>query len=284
MKNNKTIIVDCNYVGHAVRHTVDTKLQTSSGVHTNVIYGFLQSILMLSQVYSTNKFVFVWDSKLSKRKELFPEYKKSRHKDMTPEEKEELRQAFLQFQILRKRVIPTIGFQNNFMEPGYEGDDMIASVIQNDDFGRDFLLYASDHDLYQLLSPRVAMIKRKELYTIDKFVQEFGINPSQWWMVKTLAGCSSDEVPGIRGVGEMTACKWLRKELKEKSVAFQKIVDNREEVERRNIPLVKLPFEGTPVKKITEDRFDIRATRKMFQYYEFDSFLEEFDEWREMMR
>ena len=284
MKNNKTIIVDCNYVGHAVRHTVDTKLQTSSGVHTNVIYGFLQSILMLSQVYSTNKFVFVWDSKLSKRKELFPEYKKSRHKDMTPEEKEELRQAFLQFQILRKRVIPTIGFQNNFMEPGYEGDDMIASVIQNDDFGRDFLLYASDHDLYQLLSPRVAMIKRKELYTIDKFVQEFGINPSQWWMVKTLAGCSSDEVPGIRGVGEMTACKWLRKELKEKSVAFQKIVDSREEVERRNIPLVKLPFEGTPVKKITEDRFDIRATRKMFQYYEFDSFLEEFDEWREMMR
>lgn len=284
MKNNKTIIVDCNYVGHAVRHTVDTKLQTSSGVHTNVIYGFLQSILMLSQVYSTNKFVFVWDSKLSKRKELFPEYKKSRHKDMTPEEKEELHQAFLQFQILRKRVIPTIGFQNNFMEPGYEGDDMIASVIQNDDFGRDFLLYASDHDLYQLLSPRVAMIKRKELYTIDKFVQEFGINPSQWWMVKTLAGCSSDEVPGIRGVGEMTACKWLRKELKEKSVAFQKIVDSREEVERRNIPLVKLPFEGTPVKKIAEDRFDIRATRKMFQYYEFDSFLEEFDEWREMMR
>lgn len=284
MKNNKTIIVDCNYVGHAVRHTVDTKLQTSSGVHTNVIYGFLQSILMLSQVYSTNKFVFVWDSKLSKRKELFPEYKKSRHKDMTPEEKEELHQAFLQFQILRKRVIPTIGFQNNFMEPGYEGDDMIASVIQNDDFGRDFLLYASDHDLYQLLSPRVAMIKRKELYTIDKFVQEFGINPSQWWMVKTLAGCSSDEVPGIRGVGEMTACKWLRKKLKEKSVAFKKIVDSREEVERRNIPLVKLPFEGTPVKKITEDRFDIRATRKMFQYYEFDSFLEEFDEWREMMR
>ena len=103
-------------------------------------------------------------------------------------------------------------------------------------------------------------------------------------MVKTLAGCSSDEVPGIRGVGEMTACKWLRKELKEKSVAFQKIADSREEVERRNIPLVKLPFEGTPVKKIAEDRFDIRATRIMFQYYEFDSFLEEFDEWREMMR
>lgn len=284
MKNRKTIIVDCNYCGHAVRYSVDSKLKTSTGIRTNVIFGFLQTLLTLSHSFDTNKFVFVWDSKKSLRKELFPEYKKSRHKDLTPEEKEDLKSAFLQFQVIRKRVLPTLGFRNVFLETGYEGDDLIASVINCDDFGRDFLLYASDHDLYQLLSPRVSMIKRKELYTVDKFVQEFGINPSQWYLVKALAGCSSDEVPGIRGIGETTACKYLRKELKEKSVAFQKICDGKEEAETRNIPLVRLPFEGTPKCTLREDQFNIRAARDLFRYYEFDSFLDEFDDWREMLK
>lgn len=284
MKNKRTIIVDCNYAGHSARFAIDSKLKTKSGIHTNVIFGFLQTLLTLAQVFETNRFAFVWDSKQSVRKELFPEYKKSRHKDLTPEEKEELQNAFLQFQIIRKRILPTLGFKNNFMKTGYEGDDLIASIIQNDEFGRDFLLYASDHDLYQLLSPRVSMIKRKELYTIDKFVEEFGINPSQWWMVKALAGCNSDEVPGIKGVGETTACKYLRNELKEKSVVFQRIKDEREQVEKRNIPLVKLPFQGTPTCQLREDEFDIKATRKLFQYYEFDSFLEDFDEWRQVLK
>ena len=284
MKRNKTIIVDCNYVGHASRHAVDANLKTSTGIYTNVIYGFLQTLITLSQVFQTNKFAFVWDSKKSKRKELFPEYKKSRHKDLTEQERIELKRAFFQFQVIRKRILPELGFQNNFMCSGFEGDDLIASIIQSDNFGKEFLLYASDHDLYQLLSPRVTMIKKKELYTIDKFVEEFGINPSQWWKVKTLAGCSSDEVPGIKGIGEKTVCKYLRNQLKETSVAFKKIVDSREEVEKRNIPLVKLPFEGTPPCKLVEDRFNIDKAKKIFEYYEFDSFLDEFDEWEELLK
>lgn len=284
MRSNKTIIVDCNYVGHAARFAVDSKLSTKSGIKTNVIFGFLKTILALSQVHDTNKFAFVWDSRVSKRKELFPEYKKSRHKELTPEEKEELESAFHQFQVIRKRVLPTLGFQNNFMETGYEGDDLIASIILNDEYGKDFLLYASDHDLYQLLSPRVSMIKKKEIYTIDKFVDEYGISPFQWVNVKALAGCTSDEVPGIKGVGELTACKYLRKELKEKSVVCQRISDSKESIYKQNIPLVKLPFDGTPACKLYQDEFNLRETRKLFEYYEFDSFIEEFDDWREMMK
>lgn len=284
MKTNRTIIVDCNYVGHASRYAVDAGLRTSKGVYTNVIFGFLQTVITLSQVYQTRRFAFVWDSKQSERKKLFPEYKKSRHKDLTEQEKIELDRAFKQFQIIRKRVLPTMGFRNIFLEPGFEGDDLCASIIFNDEFGKDFLLYASDHDLYQLLSPRVSMIKKKELYTIDKFVDEFGINPNQWWKVKALAGCSSDEVPGIKGIGELTACKYLRNQLKETTATFKKIVDSREEVEARNIPLVKLPFEGTPVCRLQKDEFDLEATKELFEYYEFDSFLDAFDEWEDLMK
>jgi len=284
MKTNRTIIVDCNYVGHASRYAVDSNLRTKGGIYTNVIFGFLQTIITLSQVYQTRRFAFVWDSKKSWRKELFPEYKKSRHKDLTEQEKLDLQRAFQQFQIIRKRVLPTIGFQNNFLCTGYEGDDLVASIIQNDEFGKDFLLYASDHDLYQLLSPRVSMIKKKELYTIDKFVAEFGINPSQWWMVKALAGCGSDEVPGIKGIGEITACKYLKNQLKETTAAYKKIVDGKEEATKRNIPLVKLPFDGTPACKLVEDKFDAEATKELFEYFEFDSFLDEFDEWEELLK
>lgn len=284
MKTNRIIIVDCNYVGHSSRFAVDANLKTSTGIYTNVIYGFLQTLITLSQVYRTKRFAFVWDSKKSKRKELFPEYKKSRHKNLTEQEKIELKRAFNQFQIIRKRILPAIGFKNNFMYSGFEGDDLIASIIQSDEFGQEFLLYASDHDLYQLLSPNVSMIKKKEIYTIDKFVEEFGINPSQWWKVKTLAGCSSDEVPGIKGIGEKTVCKYLRNKLKETSVAYKKIVDSKEEVEKRNVPLVKLPFVGTPECKLVEDEFDIQTTKELFEYYEFESLLDEFEEWEEMLK
>lgn len=284
MKNNKTILVDCNYVGHAARFAVDKNLRTTSGKSTYVIYGFLQTVLNLCQVFETNQLVFVWDSRKSLRKTLFPQYKASRHKKQTEQEKKELESAYAQFQILRKRVLPTMGFRNNFLHTGFEGDDLIAKIIREDRFGRHFLIYASDHDLYQLLAPNVVLIKRKQLYSIDDFVQEFGINPSQWWQVKALAGCTSDEVTGIEGVGEKTACKYLRKELKENSSVLQRIKDQEEEVCNRNRALVRLPFDGTPDCCLVKNEFDIKATRKLFQEYEFNSFLEDFDEWRQVLK
>lgn len=284
MKNhNKTIIIDCNYVGHASRFAVDPKLKTSTGISTNVIYGFLETVLLLSSYYKTNDLIFVWDSITSKRKEIFPEYKKSRHKDLTEEERNELKSAYKQFKILRKRVLPTIGFNNNFVVEGYEGDDLIADIIQNDIYGRDFLIYASDHDLYQLLSYNVSIIKKKVLYTVRDFVDEFGISPKKWWRVKALAGCTSDEVPGIKGIGEKTACKYLKNELKEKSITYQKIVDEKEKVEARNKPLVKLPFEGMSHIVLTKNTFHIEETKKLFEYYEFESFLDDFNEWKKVL-
>lgn len=284
MKNLNTIIIDCNYLGHASRFAVDSKLKTSTGIHTNVIYGFLETVLNLSIYYKTSDLVFVWDSMQSKRKEIFPDYKKSRHKDLTEQEKLELKIAYKQFRILRKNILPAMGFQNNFMEEGFEGDDLIASIIKNDSFGKNFLIYASDHDLYQLLSYNVSMIKKKGIYTARNFVDEFGINPKKWWRVKALAGCTSDEVPGLKGIGEKTACKYLKNELKEKSITYKKIIDGQEEIEKQNKPLVKLPFTGTPALTLQKNKFNLEKIKELFEYYEFQSFLENFDEWEEALR
>jgi len=284
MKNQKTIIVDCNYLGHSCRFAIDQKMRTTTGIYTNVIFGFLRAIVTIAQTFDTNHFAFVWDSRKSFRKDIFPEYKKTRHKDITLEERENLERAYRQFNILQKKILPGIGFSNIFMEEGYEGDDLIASIINNDMYQQDFLVYANDHDLYQLLSPRVSMIANKKVYTIGKFVEEFGINPSQWWMVKAIAGCSSDEVPGIKGVGEKTVCKYLRKEMNEKTGTFAKIVDQLPIVQARNEPLVKLPFEGTPGIHLQPDNFNLRKTMKLFKHFELESLVEEFCEWREVLK
>lgn len=284
MKSRKTIIVDCNYLGHASRFAIDSNLRTSKGIYTNVIYGFLETILNLCNYYVTNDLIFVWDSKESKRKELFPDYKKSRHKDLTEEERKALTEAYKQFKKLRKRILPALGFNNNFMVSGYEGDDLIADIVMNDPYGKEFLIYASDHDLYQLLSYNVSIIKKSGIYTVKDFVNEFGISPKKWWRVKVLAGCASDEVPGIKGVGEKTACKYLKNELKEKSVTYKKIVDEKEEIETKNKPLVKLPFEGLPHIELQKNKFDLEKTKEIFEYYELQSFLDNFDEWEEILK
>jgi len=83
----------------------------------------------------------------------------------------------------------------------------------------------------------------KMMLTEAWLIGEYGIAPSQWADVKAIAGCSSDGVEGVRGVGEKTAAKFLRGNLKPASKAHQAIVAGNN-VWRRNLPLVRLPFPG----------------------------------------
>jgi 5'-3' exonuclease len=71
--------------------------------------------------------------------------------------------------------------------------------------------------------------------------------------VKALAGCSTDGVPGIKGIGETTAVKWFRSQLKPESVAYRKINTEGIDIHNRNIQLVRLPFAGTEAFKLRED-------------------------------
>lgn len=284
MLNQSTIIIDCNYLGHAARFAMDKKLSTSTGIRTHVIFGFLKTVINLGMSFDTSDLVFVWDSKKSIRKQMFPGYKEKRHKDETPEERAEMDSAYHQFKILEKKIIPAMGFKNNFIADGYEGDDLIASIIENNPRVPNFMIYASDKDLYQLLSNNVCMIKQRQTYTIKSFVKEYGISPAQWHLVKALAGCTSDEVPGIAGVGEITACKYIRNELKPTAKVLQRIKDEEEQVKKFNIPLVKLPLVGTPEIKLVKNEFNPDKAKELFRYFEFRQFIDEWDDWSELLK
>lgn len=278
------IIIDGNYIGHTCRFTNSIY---HKGQETGVVYALLDRVLDLAEAYSTNNIVFAWDSKHSYRKKYFADYKskrKARRQEMSQEEKELLYAMYRQNEFLQ-RLLPTLGFSNNLMQNGLEGDDIIAMVCRNYP-DQKIVIVANDGDLFQLLSYNVSILTPKgeylgKEYKQKNFEEDFGIKPDQWHVVKALAGCTSDEVPGIRSIGEKTACKFLLGGLKEKSMAYQKIVsDEGEKIKEFNIPLVKLPHEKTKPILLKENCFCWKEFESMCKQFSFTAFLNDRrDEW-----
>ena len=179
-----------------------------------------------------------------------------RRPDLTEWEKQDWAIAFSQFIQLRKRILPRIGFKNNHLQMGYEADDLIARYAM-DNADNELVIASADADLFQLLGyADMLNLSKNKLITQRSFIQEFGIRPIQWQEVKQIAGCNSDNVAGIPGVGEKTAIRFLRGELPEKHKTFQKIKEGKEVIER-NHALVVLPFRGTKTIQEQEDNFKI---------------------------
>jgi DNA polymerase-1 len=242
----KSVIVDAHCICHKEKHA--KKDLAFEGVGTGVIFGFMQEILKLARTFETNRLLFAWDSPHSQRKTVYPSYKNNRKEVTDPEQIELDRITRPQFEVIRTRVLKDLGFTNSWQADGLEADDLIASIVKNNE--GIFYIASADEDLYQLLTPGIAMYKphKKTTYHYDDFIREFEIDPSQWNMVKALAGCSSDAVPGIVGVGEKTAIRFLLGKLKPGSKAFNSIVAAKSEngFLTRNLKLVTLPFPTTP--------------------------------------
>jgi len=265
-----TLLIDSAGVGYRAFHSLGSL--SHEGSATGIAFGFLSLILDLSEQYKTNKLVFCWDSPGSVRKRWFPEYKMSRD-TKTPEEKAERVEIHAQFDALRQEILPAIGFSNNPFQLGYEADDLIASIVIDNPI-KSFVVVSSDHDLYQLLQYHNCKTQHrlsgKEM-TASKFMAEYRVPAREWSMVKAIAGCNGDGVPGIPGVGELTAIKYLLCEINQ-GKKYRDIEDNPSTI-RRNYKLVHLPFPG--VKKIELEK-DYVAEETMFSVFSdlgFSSFL-----------
>ena len=130
----------------------------------------------------------------------------NRRQNLTEEEEESNRIAYEQFDKL-KLVLPEMGFANVFEEKGYESDDIIASLVVGSD--ERTVVISSDKDLYQLLNWCNICDIKGSVYTKNMFIREYKINPSGWKRVKSIAGCNTDNIKGVKGVGEKTAIKYL---------------------------------------------------------------------------
>jgi 5'-3' exonuclease len=259
-------------------------------IRTGTIFGFLKRVLSLAKEFKTNQFIFCWDSRRSRRKLIYPEYKANRRQqEPSPEERKENEIKYHQFDLLRTEILPALGFKNNYRKFGYEADDLIAhfaltSPVKELDNN---IVVSSDNDLFQLLNLcTIYSLYKKQLYTRNDFIDEWGVDPGVWWRVKAIAGCSTDNVEGIKGVGEKTAIRYLHAELPENGVVCQRIdSEEGQKIIERNIPLVRLPFTCTTSWKnlaIKKDDFRRNNFLDVFDNYRFQSFLNNFQEWEKV--
>lgn len=275
----KILIIDSNYLCHRAIHT--TGPLSYRGMPTGVIFGFLNQLFTLGQAVRPDNVVFIWDSRKSKRRKRYPFYKNRGHEEPDAD----LIAAFSQFSKLRCHILPELGFCNNFIQSGYEADDLIAKLVMEEPEPK-FITASGDQDLYQLLdhTDMYSMPKSVQIKQVTKrtFTEEYGIKPKDWVRVKQIAGCSSDTVPGIKGVGEATAIKYLLGQLKPESVKYKAIEAGRDII-NRNEWLVKLPLPGTKKYEIDRSSFDKFRLRDLYKELGFTKLFNDhnrLDEWQ----
>lgn len=240
----KWLIIDTTYLAYRSFYSLGDL--SYKGISTGVVYGIMKTVLDLIDTFGTSNLVWTFDGGYNKRIEICETYKGNRSlEDKSPEEIEAQKSLKEQIKRMYQEYLPEIGFSNLFRQFGYEADDVIASVCHHLTKDDTAIIVSADNDLYQLLTSRISIWQfNRGMMTIDKFKSEFGVSAFQWADVKAIAGCSSDNVIGLKGIGEKTAAKFLAGKLNSSTKAFNTIVYGNS-VWRNNLPLVRLPFEGT---------------------------------------
>jgi len=269
----RSLLIDSNYLCYRAKMT--TGHLQYHGVGTGVMFGFFNQLLTISQHTKPDQIIFFWDSRKNLRKEILPTYKAKRRDEQSPEEIAEWNLAFREFNNLRKYILPQIGFNNNFFQRGYESDDLIAQYVFNKGRDEDIIIATGDDDLLQLLNGNTSIYNPAKELTVTKkdFIKKWSIQPYEWAYVKQIAGCKSDNVPGIPGVGEKKAIQYIKGEMKETTKTFQKIKDGKELIEF-NRQLVVLPFVDTmnPVDRLVKNKFKMIDFLRFAREYGMHSF------------
>ncbi|AKN17217.1 DNA polymerase I [Mycobacterium haemophilum DSM 44634] len=197
--------------------------KTRGGLTTNAVYGFTAMLINLLRDEAPTHIAAAFDvSRQTFRSERYPEYKANR--SSTPDE--------FHGQIdITKEVLGALGI-TVLAEAGFEADDLIATLAtQAESEGYRVLVVTGDRDALQLVSDDVTVLyPRKGVSELTRFtpeavVEKYGLTPAQYPDFAALRGDPSDNLPGIPGVGEKTAAKWIVE-----YGSLQGLVDNVESV------------------------------------------------------
>ncbi len=181
-------------------------LSTSKGFPTNAIFGFIKGLMKLIQNESPEYLGVSFDlAGPTFRHEMFEEYKANR-----PETPQELIQQIPQI----KDFVKLMGIPIYEME-GFEADDVLATLSKKaEQQGMQAVIVSSDKDLLQLVSDKIVMLsermQHRVIYTPEKVKEKYGVTPEQIQDFLGLVGDTSDNIPGIQGIGPKTASKLLR--------------------------------------------------------------------------
>ncbi|MGN7177967.1 flap endonuclease [Paenibacillus sp. FSL R5-0490] len=179
----------------------------SKGIPTNGVYGFVKHFLTAVSSFNPTHVAVCWDmGSKTFRTEMFGAYKANR-----PEAPNELVPQFdLVKEVVEAFDVPNIGLE------GFEADDCIGTIAKKASQEAEVLILTGDQDMLQLLDDNISVILLQKGYgnylvhTTETFYEEKGITPKQMIDLKAFMGDTSDNYPGVKGIGEKTALKLLQ--------------------------------------------------------------------------
>lgn len=205
----KVILVDGNNLMfrsyYATAYT-GSLMKNKEGFPTNALFGFVNMMNKIIAEESPKYIAVAFDVGKTFRHDSYNEYKDGRIE--TPED---LKKQFPK----AKEILEAMGIK--YLEcPGYEADDIIGTLAKIVDENDEYIatIVSSDKDLLQLISPdvEVKLLKQKDYIRMNKevFMEHYGIEPIRMIDLKALMGDTSDNIPGVKGIGEKTALKLLQ--------------------------------------------------------------------------
>jgi len=205
----KVILVDGNNLVfrsyYATAYTGNI-MKNSKGFPTNALYGFISMMNKILVEEKPEYIAVAFDIGKNFRREKYDFYKAGRME--TPDE--------LKMQMpIAKKILNAMGIKYLELEP-YEADDIIGTLARMAEIDPDYdaTIISSDRDLLQLISNQVdvKLLKSKDYikYNPETFYDDYGIEPIKVIDLKALSGDASDNIPGVKGIGEKTAIKLLQ--------------------------------------------------------------------------
>lgn len=283
MNQNTMLIIDGSSLFFRAFYALPL-LKTKRGLYTNAVYGFVSMMENAIEQIDPDHLLVCFDQKgRTFRHELYSDYKGTRQK--TPTELDQ--QWPYLMEILKSMKIKTVD------SPEYEADDLAGTVASlAKDEGQKVYLLTGDRDYLQLVDENVfALLTKKgitnlEVYDVDRIKKEYELTPDQLIDLKGLMGDSSDNIPGVPGIGEKTGIKLLKdfhslegvydhiddvsgKKRKENLIEFQQQAFLSKKL-GEIITDMPLDFELEDLKR---EPYDLDSLRELYSKYEFFTLL-----------
>ena len=209
----KSVVIDGNSILNRAFYGImgSKMLMTSNGTYTNAVYGFLAIMFKMLDEENPDYLAVAFDVKApTKRHELYKDYKGTR-KGMPDELKAQMP--------IIKEVLNAMNIKI-YEKEGYEADDILGTLAKfGEENGLEVKLLTGDRDSFQLASKKTTIMiphtkqgkTETDYYDRDKVFEVYGVEPKQMIEVKGLMGDSSDNIPGVAGIGEKTALSLIQK-------------------------------------------------------------------------
>ena len=281
----KVMLVDGNSLTYRAFFALPTDLTTASGQVTNAVYGFTSMLINLVRDHRPDQIVVAFDRpEPTFRHETVSTYKANRS-----EAPDILRQQMgLVRQVVEALRLPIVE------KPGLEADDIIATLAtEARDAGREVVIVTGDRDSYQLVEdPLVKVLYNKRgvsdyaLYDEAGILERTGVPPSRYVQYAALRGDTSDNLPGVPGVGEKTAAKLINtygdidgifEHAAEQTPKLAANLAEAEEQVRQNEVLMQLIRDadlGVHLDDLTHGEVDPDELRDLFDFLEFHTLVD----------